>query len=159
MVARLAWNDEKARRLVLEAHAAYRAHTHLYTNVHAMNGDAPQHKYIPSGVTLGSPEHVLFLFFATMLTYRSLSEMGFKQAVDLYEKKLYLFSETAASLSEKELYAVFKEVGFVHPSQVAKNWPRVVDELFKTYGGNPLAIFEKGEIGRASCRERVLAGV
>ncbi len=144
MALKLIWDAEKARRLVLEFHTAYQTHTHLFTNVHAMNGDAPQHKYLPADVSKGSPEHILFLFGATMLTYRSLSEMGFKQAVNLYEQKLYLFSRRAFDLSEKELYGIFKEVGFVHPSQVAKNWPRVVGELFQSYGGNPLAIFEKG---------------
>ncbi len=144
MASKFTWDEEKALTLVTTLHTAYRLHTHLFKKVHALNGDAPQHKYLPVGVEKGSPEHLLFLFFATMLTYRSLSENGFKQAVTLYEKYPVLFTESVCTIAKKELYDAFKDVGFVHPSQVAKNWPRVADELFRSYHGDPLSIFTKG---------------
>lgn len=143
------FNKNKAQVLLIEnLLESYKNDKHLFRYVHAKNGDAPQHKYIPEGVEKGSYNHQIFLFFATLLTYRSGSEEWFKQCADLFNRGRDLFSENVLDMDIKIIERYLRSAEFVHPIAAARYWQGNASALFGCYDGDPLKIFSNGTINK-----------
>lgn len=139
------FNKPKARKCLSLIHNAYKKKTYLFEHVHAMNGDAPQHKYVPKGIKKGSQKHQIFLFFANLLTYHSQSDMGFQQCVAVYESNPEFFTPKVWALEEKVIAEALKKAGFIYPFSTAKRWHKSAASLFILCDGKPLKIFEGRE--------------
>lgn len=159
-MSHLVFVNERAEDVLLHAYSAYQEHTHLYQRTHSFFGSAPQHVNVPSGITLGSQEHVVFLFLTTLVTLQSSSDEGFRQAVRLYETEPTCFTCEAIHLAETPIRSpqlglladheetavpnalehLFKTVGFNKPAPWACYWSDTVRTLYGEYEGDPLAI-------------------
>lgn len=141
----LQFKKARANNCLSKIYRAYQDKTYLFKFVHASNGDAPQHKYIPKGVRKGSLRHQIFLFFANLLTYHSQSDAGFKQCLEVYEKKPEFFTKKIWLIEEREIAKALNEVGFIYPFATAKRWHKSAQSLFLLYNGKPLKIFKDRE--------------
>lgn len=136
------FEEQRAVRLLRVIYDAYMNGTHLFRYVHSKNGDAPQQKFIPDSMVRGSKEHLMFLFFANLLTYHSSSDMGFSQVRRVYELAPEAFSEQGITRSENFIRSLLDEVGFIYPTEGARRWQLSGGDLFRRYGGDPTAIFQ-----------------
>lgn len=159
---------ERAERVFLEAHEAYMNKRLLYGRVNARFGSAPQNMHIPEGVAKGSFEHTLFLFFTTIITYASDSDMGFRQSVFLFENFRHLFTEGLTAMSIAEVGDCLRQAGFVRPQQGALYWHGSGTALFCEYQGEPLRFLDvrsveefllKKETLRKRLRREALPGI
>ncbi|MBI5005360.1 MAG: hypothetical protein HZC03_02040 [Candidatus Lloydbacteria bacterium] len=116
--------------------AAFRNETHLFRVVSIAY--APQHNHRPKTVAKGSSEHLVFLFLATLIIYRSVSDEGFKQAVRLYDRHPWLFSKEILSKTLVHVIEAMREIGFIHPWEAARSWYGTAQTLFRDYGGDTL---------------------
>lgn len=141
------FDKRRAKRLLIDRlFGAYDYETHLFEYVHAKNGDAPQHKYWPADTEKGSCKHQVFLFFATLLTYRSGSEEWFRQCTALFDRNKDLFFRKVLEMDMKTIENHLRTAEFVHPIAAAKYWKENARTLFDVYGGDPLKIFSEGTI-------------
>lgn len=140
------FDRERAEEILSIVYQSYLNNSHLYRYYHAKNGSAPQHKHIPISIKRGSPEHQIFLFFASILTYHSQSDMGFQQCLRLYNEYPEFFKSNVCEKSLPELQIAFKEIGFIYPNEAARRWLFSAKGLFEEYDGNSLAIFRSGNI-------------
>lgn len=134
------FNREKARELFGVIYGAYLGHKNLFKWVHADNGDAPQHKYVPVGVERGSLKHQQFLFFCSLITYSSQSEQGIQQCLKIYEAYPEIFCRKVDG-SVGWLQDIFNSGGFIYPNAIAERWHGSNITLFQKYDGDPLTIF------------------
>lgn len=125
----------QAMRVLLKS---FKNETHLFRFVSIAH--APQHNHRPKGVVKGSPEHLLFLFLATLIIYRSVSDQGFKQAVLLYENEPWLFTKVILSKTLEDVTLAMKKIGFIHPWEAARNWHKTAETLFREYDGDPVQL-------------------
>lgn len=140
------FNRKRAKKILSILHRAYAEKTHLFKYVHAQNGDAPQN-IVPPSLAKGSNEHVFYLFFATLLTYRSGSEEWFKQCARLFEEKRdVLFSDKVTKIDNQIIEKSLRSAGFVHPIAAARYWQENAKTLFSHYSGDPLKIFDNKTI-------------
>lgn len=141
------FDKRRAKKLLIDRlFGAYYGETHLFKYVHAKNGDAPQHKYWPADVKKGSYEHQVFLFFATLLTYRSGSEEWFRQCAALFGRSRFMFFREVLEMDFKMIESHLRTAEFVHPAAAARYWKENARTLFNAYGGDPLKIFSNGTI-------------
>lgn len=149
MPTNFVFHEDRAREVLLKRiHYAYEKQKFLYSRYHAFHGVAPQHNNLPRGVEAGSQEHVLFLFFTSLVTLQSSSDEGFKQAVYLYENfhecftKRVVIKRVDGTLTLEE---IFKEVGFNKPKSWSRYWSQCAMTLFYEYDGNPLNIIKEAK--------------
>lgn len=147
------FDDERAEEILSVVYACYLNGSHLYRYYHAKNGSAPQHKHIPTSIKKRSAEHQIFLFFASILTYHSQSEMGFQQCLKLYDEWPEFFRPDVCRKSPHKLQIAFKKVGFIYPNEAARRWFFSAKGLFEEYDSNPLMIFKNGSIDDALKRK------
>lgn len=140
------FDNKRAEEILPAIYDCYLKGSHLYRYYHAKNGSAPQHKYVPENIKRGSAKHQLFLFFASILTYHSQSDMGFQQCMMIYDKNPDFFKIDVCKKSLKEMRIALKEVGFIYPNEAARRWLLSAKGLFNQYNGDPLAIFKVGSI-------------
>lgn len=141
-MAKLTFHKDRAMTLVQRAREAYLKRTHLYGRVHVDDASAPQHMHRPLGLTLDSREYHLFLFFATLLTYRSQSERWFGQAVRMHELYPALFSEAVLKHTVEDIHEALVEVGYMHHEQGSGYWHQTAHTLFSDeLEGDPLKLF------------------
>jgi hypothetical protein len=134
------WNTDRAELIVLKFQRAYKERTHLFKYLKEGNLDAPQHKTIPEEITKGSVEHVLFLFFANLMTYSNSSDAGFLQAKELWENHNWAFSINSNAWLGRDIKRAIAAVGFVYPNALGVNWKRCSESLHSKYDGNPVLI-------------------
>lgn len=133
--------DNQARTVFKDALSTYIEHRMLYREFHAENGSAPQHWGIPNRVLSGSPEHLVFLYFTTLVTLRAESDAVFRQMVGLWQERQEFFQESVVSMEEKEIEETLRRIGYINPSQLAPRWKKCAQTLFQDLDGNPLRVF------------------
>lgn len=148
------FNVRRAEKVFLEACGAYREQRLLFSRAGIEN--APQNTAVPGNVERGSFPHAVFLYFTTLITYASDSDMVFKQSVHLFEKYQYLFSEKLLEISVEEIGERFREVGFVRPKQGAGYWYGSGRTLFSEYQGEPLRLFAVENVDEFLLKKRAL---
>lgn len=139
------FRKKKAIKVLGMIAEAYTSETHLYKYCNAKNGDAPQHRHIPKGVGKGSREHLMYLFFANLLTYHSQSEQGFLQVKRVYEKQPEMFHPSIVLRERESVCRVLTEVGFIYPNEGGRRWHLSAEALFRYYAGDPLKIFQQSK--------------
>ncbi len=136
------FHKEKAVALITRALQAYQDRTHLFSRVHVDDASAPQHMHRPEGLALDSREYHLFLFFTTLLTYRSRSDVWFRQSVELYNLHPEFYSETVLTIERARIERALQLVGFIHPTDGSKRWYGTAGTLFSShFEGDPLNFF------------------
>jgi endonuclease III len=148
------FNAERAERILSEAHDMYMKERLLYSRVGIER--APQNTCIPQGVTRGSFAHGLFLYFTTLITYASESEMGFRQSARLFENHPHLFSEELLRVDVGHVGKHLREVGFVRPEQGAKYWHGSGVTLVREYDNDPLQIFAVENVDEFLSKKAIL---
>lgn len=121
--------------------ASFKNETHLFRYVSIAH--APQHNHRPKMVAKGSSEHLVFLFLATLIIYRSVSDEGFKQATLLYERSSWLFTNEILSKTLDDVTEAMRAVGFIHPWEAARSWYGTAQTLFREYEGSPLRLLRE----------------
>src|SRR3989338_6202490 len=121
--------------------ASFKNETHLFKVVSIAH--APQHNHRPKTVVKGSSEHLVFLFLATLIIYRSVSDEGFKQAVVLYDRFRWLFTKEILSKTLDDVTEAMRAVGFIHPGEAARSWYGSARTLFSEYDGAPSQLLRK----------------
>ena len=135
---------KRAREVLLTLFNAYSERDFLYRIYHTQNGEAPQFKFIPEGMLRGSHEHLVYLFFVTLITVRSKSKYVFSRAVVLYKVHPELFTSEVLSLTPEKIAEKMRDVGgFAYPEQWSARWHKCATTLFLKYNGNPLLIFSE----------------
>lgn len=135
------FDEPRARALLRRIYEAYMNGTYLYQYVHSKNNNAPQQKFIPDGVSRGSQAHLMFLFFANLLTYHAKSDAVFEQIKQVHEKAPEAFSREVAVMPLGFIQKLLVEVGFIYPNSGGKRWYASAGTLFNRYAGNPVAVF------------------
>jgi hypothetical protein len=124
---------------------AYEKPSHMYKFVHQDKGSAIQSYVFPKEMRKGSPEHIIWLFFTDIMTYRNRSLVAFKQCVWLYENYPEIFSDRIIGMSVEKLAEILRNAGLVHPNENAFRWKGSGETLFRKFGGNPIYLFAKTE--------------
>lgn len=80
----LTFDRDRAVAVLGRMYAAYQLRQGLYEVRHSEKGDAPQDRFVPSGVERGSRDHAIFLFFATGTDRRQVSRNLYKEHMHLW---------------------------------------------------------------------------
>jgi endonuclease III len=138
----LEFNKDKVINIIELINNDYISKKKLYKVCHHFLDVAPQHKYIPEKIVQGSEEHIIFLYFAVLMTYHSQSEEGFKSAVKLYMNFPELFNLDLKYISINKIIGCIKSVGFIYPNQLALSWKESGITVFELYD-NPVKLVKK----------------
>jgi hypothetical protein len=128
-------------RTLLEA---YKNKSHIFRYIH--KEDVPQDKQLPDSIEKKSLEHILLLFFNTLITYRNQSQQGMKQAVDLLQTNPEFFTSEIIRVPESYVRRALKKVGFIYHQEAGRRWKLSGTSLFENFNGNPTNIFKAGSI-------------
>jgi len=141
----LIFNEEKAKHYIRLADSSYQRHDNLYRYLHADIMAAPQHKNFPRGLEVRSLEYNRWLFFATLLNYRSVSEKVFPMAVTLWDKFPELFSSDICQMKDDLVIKALKDedIRYTSPNQAGIRWGASARALFTHFDGDPLNIFSE----------------
>jgi endonuclease III len=153
-VSTVLFDEDRAYRVLSDIALAYRTQRQLYSRVHARECSAPQHKHIPPGVHKASPEHQIFLFLTTLITYASETDAGFRQSVRLYAQWPEYFGPELCKVSQSTLAHSLRRVGFVRPMQGAEYWHTSGSTLFREYGASPLEILRVESVDAFIAKKR-----
>lgn len=100
---------------------------------------APQNTNVPLGVTRGSHEHLVFLYFITSIMYRDESARTFRGICDLWKKYPEVFTK---NMPDKEtLSGLIKGVGLGYHNDKARNWHGCGETLYGEFRGDPREMF------------------
>ena len=108
--------------------------------------DAPQNLFIPEGMKQGSPEHALWLFFATMTDRRDVSDNVYRAHVKLHKETPWLYTEEVIGKDPQEFEPTLKAAGVSMSGASSRVWPVCAKTLFEVFDGNPLALYAEGSI-------------
>ena len=140
-MSKFIFHHKRANTVLLPALEAYEEERFLYKKWHANNGVAPQQVSIPCNIQKSSVEHQVFLFFTTLITLQSVSDIGFRSCVEMYEGQGDIFSYEVLSMSIEDIATILKKYGINKPEQWAKYWYASAIFLFKELQGQPLNLF------------------
>ncbi len=137
----LIFDQVRAVEVLSMLSSAYLEQRMLYERVNSSLLSAPQQAHIPKDIIKGSRAHQIFLFFTTVITYASESDMGFRQSVDLYNRFPEYFGEELLHLDVSDVSTALLSVGFVRPNQGAGYWHGSGTSLYREFGGEPREFF------------------
>jgi len=138
------FHEDRAHTVLYKGlYCAYRDKTHLFSSFHTDYNFAPQQRFVPRGVIVGSIRHAVWLSFVALMNVRSKSMFIFHRSIILYERYPELFTRDVLKLSQEDIAAILAGVGgFAYPNQWSGRWYHYARTLFNEYNGNPLLIFE-----------------
>lgn len=136
-------DEERAERIIDNLRLKSARAMGLYQFVSRKN-DAVQRRFIPRGVTPGDLSHRRWLYPTTMTDRREESPRVYESHVQLQERFPQLYTQAAGEMQPSEIEKILRAHKVGSPAQSAGYWPRCVSTLYGVFGGEPLAMYERG---------------
>ena len=138
---------EQARTVLRSLYEAYMEERLLYA--HVVRSDAPQTRHLPESIVRGGEDHLRWLFFAALTDRRDSSENVYAAHKRLYIRYPILYFREVMISTEEEIKKILVAEQVSMPGTSARNWLACADTLYGKFGGDPLRMYESGNISGA----------
>lgn len=141
----LEFNTNRAIEFIRMILSAYRNSTHLYAHVHHTKGEAPQQKFIPKSVEVGSVPHALYLLGTTATDYLSGSYDVFATMEYIWVNHPELFTEDILKMSAYDVSVALSQARAPFAVQSGARLYGSLQTVFRYFDGDPRKVFSLGD--------------